>query len=171
LHSNPTLPKREPLSSRCSRPLCSSQKTGDTKIRQQVMPASQGPHEEFNQRHPKAPAGLVPQDPTTCTPPNIQLFSFPNPQAGRTGKRTFHSKATVNVPPMSATRPHSGRCDLTSCSGCIQTGWCMLLRKEVIQPHLPVRLPCYDLVLITDPTFDSSLHKGWATGFGCYRLS
>ena len=36
----------------------------------------------------------------------------------------------------------------------------ILLRKEVIQPHLPVRLPCYDLVLITDPTFDSSLHKG-----------
>jgi hypothetical protein len=33
----------------------------------------------------------------------------------------------------------------------------MLLRKEVIQPHLPVRLPCYDLVLITNPTFDSSL--------------
>ena len=27
----------------------------------------------------------------------------------------------------------------------------------MIQPHLPVRLPCYDLVLITDPTFDSSL--------------
>ena len=35
----------------------------------------------------------------------------------------------------------------------------VLLRKEVIQPHLPVRLPCYDLVLITDPTFDSSLQK------------
>ena len=32
----------------------------------------------------------------------------------------------------------------------------MLLRKEVIQPHLPVRLPCYDLVLITSPTFDGS---------------
>ncbi len=38
------------------------------------------------------------------------------------------------------------------------TNW--LLRKEVIQPHLPVRLPCYDLVLITGPTFDGSLHKG-----------
>ena len=25
----------------------------------------------------------------------------------------------------------------------------MLLRKEVIQPHLPVRLPCYDLALVT----------------------
>ena len=30
-----------------------------------------------------------------------------------------------------------------------------LPRKEVIQPHLPVGLPCYDLVPITDPTFDS----------------
>jgi hypothetical protein len=36
----------------------------------------------------------------------------------------------------------------------------MLLRKEVIQPHLPVRLPCYDFVLIAGPTFDGSLHKG-----------
>ena len=40
---------------------------------------------------------------------------------------------------------------------CNQQAGQMLLRKEVIQPHLPVRLPCYDLVLITDPTFDSSL--------------
>ena len=47
----------------------------------------------------------------------------------------------------------------------------MLLRKEVIQPHLPVRLPCYDFVPIAGPTFDGSPHKGWATGFGCYRLS
>ena len=36
----------------------------------------------------------------------------------------------------------------------------VLLRKEVIQPHLPVRLPCYDFVPIADPTFDGSLHKG-----------
>ena len=47
----------------------------------------------------------------------------------------------------------------------------VLLRKEVIQPHLPVRLPCYDFVPIAEPTFDGSLHKGWATGFGCSRLS
>ncbi len=31
-----------------------------------------------------------------------------------------------------------------------------LLRKEVIQPHLPVRLPCYDFVPIASPTFDHS---------------
>src|SRR3954447_20375408 len=35
-----------------------------------------------------------------------------------------------------------------------------LLRKEVIQPHLPVRLPCYDFVPIAGPTFDGSLPQG-----------
>ena len=35
-----------------------------------------------------------------------------------------------------------------------------LLRKEVIQPHLPVRLPCYDFTPIADPTFDSSFPEG-----------
>jgi hypothetical protein len=25
----------------------------------------------------------------------------------------------------------------------------VLLRKEVIQPHLPIRLPCYDFVPLT----------------------
>jgi hypothetical protein len=37
-----------------------------------------------------------------------------------------------------------------------------LPRKEVIQPHLPVRLPCYDFVPITDPTFDGCLPCGLA---------
>ena len=30
-------------------------------------------------------------------------------------------------------------------------------RKEVIQPHLPVRLPCYDFTPIINPTFDGCL--------------
>ena len=33
----------------------------------------------------------------------------------------------------------------------------LLFRKEVIQPHLPVRLPCYDLAPVTGFTLDSSL--------------
>ena len=33
----------------------------------------------------------------------------------------------------------------------------LLLRKEVIQPHLPIRLPCYDFTPIIDPTFDGAL--------------
>jgi hypothetical protein len=32
-------------------------------------------------------------------------------------------------------------------------------RKEVIQPQLPLRLPCYDFVPITSPTLDSCLPK------------
>jgi len=38
-------------------------------------------------------------------------------------------------------------------------------RKEVIQPLLPERLPCYDLVLIADLTL---LRR--TSEFGCYRL-
>jgi hypothetical protein len=30
-----------------------------------------------------------------------------------------------------------------------------LLRKEVIQPHLPVRLPCYDLAPVASFTLDA----------------
>ncbi len=41
----------------------------------------------------------------------------------------------------------------------------ILLRKEVIQPHLPIRLPCYDLAPVTDFAFDAI-----ASGFGHPRL-
>ena len=30
------------------------------------------------------------------------------------------------------------------------------LRKEVIQPHLPIRLPCYDFTPVIGPAFGSS---------------
>ena len=33
----------------------------------------------------------------------------------------------------------------------------ILLRKEVIQPHLPIRLPCYDFTPIIKPTFGRAL--------------
>jgi hypothetical protein len=33
-------------------------------------------------------------------------------------------------------------------------------RKEVIQPQLPLRLPCYDFTPIINPTFDGSLPYG-----------
>jgi hypothetical protein len=35
----------------------------------------------------------------------------------------------------------------------------ILPRKEVIQPHLPVRLPCYDFTPLTNHTFGISLQK------------
>ena len=36
-----------------------------------------------------------------------------------------------------------------------------LPRKEVIQPHLPVRLPCYDFTPLTLHTFDASAPYGF----------
>ena len=35
-----------------------------------------------------------------------------------------------------------------------------ILRKEVIQPQVPLRLPCYDLVPITGFTVGTSLPEG-----------
>ena len=34
---------------------------------------------------------------------------------------------------------------------------CLFLRKEVIQPQLPLQLPCYDFVPVTSPAFGGSL--------------
>ena len=36
-----------------------------------------------------------------------------------------------------------------------------LPRKEVIQPHLPVRLPCYDFTPLAPHTFDASAPFGF----------
>ena len=33
----------------------------------------------------------------------------------------------------------------------------LFFRKEVIQPHLPIRLPCYDFTPVIRPAFGSSL--------------
>jgi hypothetical protein len=40
-----------------------------------------------------------------------------------------------------------------------------ILRKEVIQPQVPLRLPCYDLVLLTELTFSTSLPCGLGLRF------
>ena len=41
----------------------------------------------------------------------------------------------------------------TSVVGYLNPG---LLRKEVIQPHLPVQLPCYDLTPVTSHTLNTN---------------
>ena len=35
-----------------------------------------------------------------------------------------------------------------------------LLRKEVIHPHVPVGIPCYDFTPVADPTFAGPHLKG-----------
>ena len=63
----------------------------------------------------------------------------------------------VNVPHSGACSAENVRLGTERMDATMSAIW--LLRKEVIQPHLPVRLPCYDLVLIASPTFDGSLQK------------
>ena len=36
-----------------------------------------------------------------------------------------------------------------------------LLRKEVIQPHLPIRLPCYDFIPLAKHTFGGYVPFGF----------
>ena len=55
----------------------------------------------------------------------------------------------------------------TTCD-CMRAGHTIMVlpRKEVIQPHLPVRLPCYDFTPIMNPTFGRP-----QPDFGCCPLS
>ena len=41
-----------------------------------------------------------------------------------------------------------------------------LPEKEVIQPHLPVRLPCYDFTPVISPAFGVPLLAVWVTTSG-----
>ena len=57
-----------------------------------------------------------------------------------------------------------GASGLTLGTGCCDQmgpslGFRSLPRKEVIQPHLPVRLPCYDFTPLTLHTFGASVHE------------
>jgi len=92
-----------------------------------------------------------------------QLCSFQGPERGRTGHcpaglsklnsmqpraqpTAIRVRSTFLGPPAALPRRRAPGLELP--------------RKEVIQPHLPVRLPCYDFTPITSPTFDGSLPGG-----------
>ena len=40
---------------------------------------------------------------------------------------------------------------------CVSASTAMILRKEVIQPQVPLRLPCYDFTPVIAPTVDALL--------------
>ena len=96
-----------------------------------------------------------PQDPTTCPAGPTVTGIVPASAQSRT---CFRRSAAVLDAGSSDARPNS-QCsthELETTRSVVP----VLLRKEVIQPHLPVRLPCYDFVPIADPTFDGSLPYG-----------
>ncbi len=75
------------------------------------------------------------------------------------GKPAVADRGLLVSPPYEHPRPSSAARGLLPCFHRE-----VLLRKEVIQPHLPVRLPCYDFVPIASPTFDHSPPKGLGHG-------
>jgi hypothetical protein len=106
--------------------------------------------------------GPIPQDPTTCQAPTPAPTTFHThpPLHGAmscTHDRHDDQRQIIDVPPLSTWCPTRG--DKPG-PGPKPSPEPALLRKEVIQPHLPVRLPCYDLVPIASPTFDGSLPQG-----------
>ena len=136
-------------SSHCSRPLSSSQTTTrPDRTRPAARKADGVPPGASGKPHaPKTDAGGGPG-----TQKHIRTAPRKAPNGTREANDLFHtSTPTPNREPSPAHGPHDGR----------QTGVLKKLRrKEVIQPHLPVRLPCYDLVPITSLTLDGSIHKG-----------
>ena len=100
------------------------------------------------------PYRVSPQDPTVCRTPNRDPENHESDSM-------FHP-ATPAPPPKE--QPEHGIKEKENQSRTTRIGQphhtVRLLRKEVIQPHLPVRLPCYDFVPIAGPTFDDSLPQG-----------
>jgi hypothetical protein len=87
--------------------------------------------------------------------PHPTAFHTPPKGAVQADAGPLPAEASPVSPPIEHPTNTLGRCGLlTHLRGQV------LLRKEVIQPHLPVRLPCYDFVPIASPTFDGSLPQG-----------
>ena len=109
----------------------------------------------------------MPNDnPRTMTPNPLS-----NPQGGvLTDPEETRKNLFIDIPPMSTRRRtnafETGITPGNRASNTVEehNQFQVLLRKEVIQPHLPVRLPCYDFTPLTLHTFGASpLSVGPAT--------
>ena len=88
------------------------------------------------------------------------------------GRMIFHlSPIAMRLSRYAGATPGTGCCGDLSWPDINRTGSCPLFelkcfslrmylpRKEVIQPHLPIRLPCYDFTPVIDFTFDGRFQK------------
>ena len=131
----------------CSQPLYKSQTTHHT------HPHPRNPQAGCAGNHHQQKAAdahtVLNVNPTVCllaTKPLCPTQNAPTPTTHTQGSKHMQAQENNHTPTQQSQRtlaPH-------------KTG---LPRKEVIQPHLPVRLPCYDFVPIANPTFDHSPRK------------
>ena len=98
-----------------------------------------------------------------CSHPLYKSQTTHKPAATRTNHTPHragihtHDQSTQKTHNVFPQDPTGCLCIKAKCAAYTHQRAQMLLRKEVIQPHLPVRLPCYDFVPIASPTFDRSL--------------
>ena len=133
--------------------------------------AARRPEDSDHRTHPRdspqaeRASGSILQDPTVCltpTPPATAPGSTPHPPP-KSRTRTVLTSTTRTRAVLIVDDSTSEHHQCTNASTILdgrQVWRYVLLRKEVIQPHLPVRLPCYDFVPIASPTFDGSLPQG-----------
>lgn len=143
-HSNPATKSNGALRhlSRCSQPLSTNQTPHPTtKDRATTSPISGFPHSG------RRDSGLVVSKPNSVS-------GNPSPARSLETHNRRNCLSCTQPAPLQPPTPHGST--RTQCPDL----FVVLLRKEVIQPHLPVRLPCYDFVPIADPTFDGSLPQG-----------
>jgi hypothetical protein len=104
-------------------------------------------------RRGQGTTGLLSQDPTVC----LMIFFRPAHPRRNVSKPVSARCMCTRTPPTTGDGPsHESLGSPNSHTMRAGPSLVVLLRKEVIQPHLPVRLPCYDFVPIADPTFDGS---------------
>ena len=131
----------------CSQPLYKSQTTHhthpDTQTTNDPGRACRQPPQQAADAHT-----VLNVNPTVCS----SAKNFLCPTQKRT--HTHHPHQAVNTCEHKKTTTHPQQA-----SALIVPHKNGLPRKEVIQPHLPVRLPCYDFVPIANPTFDHSPRK------------
>ena len=101
----------------------------------------------------------------------IAIILYLIAEKNRVWKRIlFHlSPIAMRLSRYAGATPGTGCCGESSVADIYRTGSCppfelkyvslrtYLPRKEVIQPHLPVRLPCYDFTPVMKPTVDAVL--------------
>jgi hypothetical protein len=157
--------QNKPQKTRCSRPLCNSQPTTNpqpTTRHQHREPATGMPpghawqHRNNNPGPTARPGCSLRTQQGAHHPPQPHRAPFPTPQGAVLGRRRPLPGRTRQCLRPRAPHHHirAARAPTPGFPGQV------LLRKEVIQPHLPVRLPCYDFVPIASPTFDGSLPYG-----------
>ena len=95
---------------------------------------------------------------------NLQKFNHPQPKGKRRRARTKKTRIELQLffwsdPSLWCARTESNRRP----SGhepdelpLLYWRWPMVRRTKVVQPHLPVRLPCYDFTLVTSPSFGAA---------------